>query len=65
MYLNKRTGHLQATKPDNYQEERVEMTSFDYLTLADGTEITTYTTDEGERMYMDWDSQVLCLKHAL
>lgn len=57
MYMNKRTGVVQDKRPDNFREERVEERSFEYITLDDGTEVTTYVDDTGKRMYMDWDSQ--------
>lgn len=56
--MNKRTGVTQRKRPDNYNEERVEMRNFEYLTLQDGTEITTTFDEDGQRLYMDWDEQV-------
>lgn len=53
--MNKRTGQTQSTAPPNYHEERVEERQFDYISLEDGTEVTTYIDDQGQRMYMDWD----------
>lgn len=47
----------QMDKPHNFHEERVEICSFEYITLSDGTEVTTYLDDDGQRMYMDWDQQ--------
>eukprot|EP00049_Salpingoeca_infusionum_P018096 m.355764 g.355764 ORF g.355764 m.355764 type:complete len:870 (+) comp17333_c0_seq1:119-2728(+) len=58
VYLNKRTGVTQYEKPANYNEERVEIQSFDYLTLPDGTVLTTYYDDQNSQLlYMDWDTQ--------
>lgn len=57
LYMNKRTGQTQHDRPTNYQEERVEERQFDYITLDDGTEVTTYIDDSNQRMYMDWDNQ--------
>ncbi|EGD80969.1 Kifc3 protein [Salpingoeca rosetta] len=56
-YLNKRTGATQVERPHNFHEERVEIRSFEYVTLDDGSEVTTYVDDNGQRMYMDWDRQ--------
>ncbi len=56
--MNKRTGKIQDKKPANYNEERIEERSFESITLASGSEVTTYLTDDGVRMYMDWESQV-------
>ena len=47
----------QLERPPNFHPERVEIRSFEYITLTDGTEVTTYLTDDGQRMYMDWDQQ--------
>lgn len=55
-YLNKRTGQIQKTRPANFNEERVEEQSFEYITLDDGTELTTTLHDDGRRMYMDWET---------
>jgi hypothetical protein len=55
--MNKRTGVTQRKRPDNYNEKRVEMRNFEYLTLQDGTEITTTFDENGQRLYMDWDEQ--------
>lgn len=55
LYMNKRTGQTQHNVPPNYQDERVEERQFDYITLEDGTEVTTYVEDTGQRMFMDWD----------
>lgn len=57
-YMNKRTGVIQHTQPDNFNEERVELWHFQYLTLSNGTELTTMTDDNGHRLYLDWDQQV-------
>jgi len=56
-YLNKRTGQSQKDKPENFNAERVEEQSFEYVTLDDGMELTTTIGADGVRMYMDWDSQ--------
>eukprot|EP00055_Hartaetosiga_balthica_P005061 m.14240 g.14240 ORF g.14240 m.14240 type:complete len:869 (-) comp4276_c0_seq2:376-2982(-) len=56
-FLNKRTGELQTRRPANYNEERVEIQSFEYFTLENGTEVSTYVDEDGNRWYMDWDTQ--------
>jgi kinesin family protein C2/C3 len=45
VYLNKRTGQIQSTKPEKFNEVRVEETQFEDITLIDGTELTTYVND--------------------
>eukprot|EP00038_Savillea_parva_P020003 m.30168 g.30168 ORF g.30168 m.30168 type:complete len:961 (+) comp4673_c0_seq2:146-3028(+) len=55
-YLNKRTGQIQKAKPENFNEERREEQTFEYITITDGTELCTTVDENGVRMYMDWDS---------
>lgn len=55
-YLNKRTGQIQKHRPENFREERVEEQSFEYITLDDGTELTTTLDKDNKRVYMDWDT---------
>eukprot|EP00056_Hartaetosiga_gracilis_P008776 m.126183 g.126183 ORF g.126183 m.126183 type:complete len:869 (-) comp12989_c1_seq1:243-2849(-) len=59
-YVNKRTSEMQTRRPENYHEERVEIQNFEYYTLEDGTEVSTYVDEEGNRWYMDWESQDWC-----
>ena len=56
--MNKRTGQVQDSKPPNFRENRVEEQNFSSVTLADGTELTTFVDESGQHMYMDWDAQV-------
>ena len=53
MFLNKRSGKTQKSKP-HFKEERIDELKFDHITLDDGTVISTYKDEEGKNMYMDW-----------
>jgi hypothetical protein len=57
-YMNKRTGKVQAERPPNFTEQRVEEINFVSITLADGTELTTTTDENGVRRYLDFETQV-------
>jgi len=56
MFLNKRTGKTQKSKPKHFKDERVDELKFDHITLDDGTVISTYKDEEGKNMYMDWEA---------
>eukprot|EP00041_Stephanoeca_diplocostata_P032194 m.1024900 g.1024900 ORF g.1024900 m.1024900 type:complete len:928 (+) comp24101_c0_seq4:175-2958(+) len=56
IYLNKRTGEQQRAKPKSFKNQRVEPLEFEYVTLADGTEISIHHDEDGTRKYMDWDT---------
>jgi kinesin family protein C2/C3 len=44
--------------PENYNAERIEVRSFEYIYLKDGTEVTTYYDDANKtHLYMDWETQ--------
>ena len=58
LYLNKRTGQITTTKPENFNSERKEVSTFQYITLEDGTEITTMVDGAGKRTYLDWETEV-------
>jgi hypothetical protein len=58
LFLNKRSGTLQITTPQNFHEARVEEQKFEYFRLQDGTDICTHVNEQGQRLYMDWESQV-------
>ncbi|EDQ84165.1 uncharacterized protein MONBRDRAFT_13076, partial [Monosiga brevicollis MX1] len=55
VYMNKRTGRIQHQRPENFNEQRIEERVFEYVTLAEGLEVTTYVEEDGRRYYMDWD----------
>jgi hypothetical protein len=57
LFLNKRTGEITTTMPENFNPERKELHTFEYITLPDGTEITTYV-DDGQRFYLNWEDEV-------
>lgn len=57
LYLNKKSGTLQSTRPTSFNEGRVEEQKFEYFMLFDGTEICTYINEHGQRLYMNWDTQ--------
>ncbi|EGD81408.1 kinesin family member C3 [Salpingoeca rosetta] len=57
MYMNKSTGEMQQEVPEGLDESsQMETVTFEYITLSDGSEITTYQTEQG-RVYMDWEAQ--------
>ena len=56
--MNKRTGHVQDVRPPNFRENRMEEQVFQSIVLSDGTELTTCVDDNGNHLYMDWESQV-------
>ena len=56
MFLNKRSGKTQKSKPKHFKEERIDELKFDHITLDDGTVISTYKDEEGKNMYMDWEA---------
>ena len=58
LYLNKRTGEITSVMPDNFNPERKELHTFQYVTLPDGTEITTYVDHDGQRFYLNWEEEV-------
>ena len=62
VYLNKRTGEVTSVKPPNFSAERKEIRTFQYVTLDDGTEVTTYVDSDGRRLYLNWDDQVCSLR---
>jgi hypothetical protein len=64
VYLNKRTGEVTSVKPPNFSAERKEIRTFQYVTLDDGTEVTTYVDSDGRRLYLNWDDQVCSLRYA-
>eukprot|EP00042_Codosiga_hollandica_P036854 m.285581 g.285581 ORF g.285581 m.285581 type:complete len:1019 (+) comp54976_c1_seq2:150-3206(+) len=57
LYLNKRTGEFKISKPQNFNPERKEVRTFEYVILSDGTEVTTYVDGEGKRVFLNWDDQ--------
>jgi hypothetical protein len=61
LYLNKRTGEVSSEKPSNYNPQRKELHTFEYITLPDGTEITSYVDTDGQRYYLNWEDEVVFL----
>jgi len=62
LYFNKRTGALQYTSPpaqttELQKTEKSEEQKFEYFQIYDGTEICTYANEQGQRFYMNWDTQ--------
>ena len=57
VFFNKRNGLFEEEQPAAYHEEYAEERTFESMVLQDGTEITTYVDETGQRMYMDWDNQ--------
>ena len=58
LYLNKRTGEVTASRPSNFNSERKELHTFEYITLGDGTEVTSYVDSDGQRYYLNWENEV-------
>lgn len=58
VYMHKGTGEMQHEVPAGLDEStHMETVTFEFITLSDGSELTTYMTEQG-RVYMDWDAQV-------